>query len=147
MTDLSISSACGLAMMDSTGFGAYVAQSPMIRVYGGAVPDNVDAALGSAVVLAELACATNPFTGYTDIGSAIRATFDAIAEDSDANDTATATFWRLEKNGGTAVMQGDVGDADDDNDPDLTLNTTAITAGSTVAITSATIDLPKYAAA
>lgn len=141
MTNFSISSACGLAMMDSTGFGAYVGESPMIRIYAGTPPANVDTALSGNTLLAELQCAATPFTGFTDIGSAIRATFDEIADDTSADDTGTATCFRLEKSDGTAVAQGDVGASG----TDLVLNTTAITADSTVAITSATIDLPKHA--
>lgn len=140
MSNFSIASDVALGMMNGTGFAASVGASPVIRIYGGTPPANADAALASNTLLAELACAATPFSGFTDTGSAARATFDDIAEDTSADDTGTATFFRLERADDSTAAQGDVGTSA----ADLVLNTTAITADSTVAITSATIDLPKH---
>lgn len=139
MSNFSITSEASLGMMNGTGFAETVGQSPIIRIFAGTPPANADAELASNTVLAELQCSATPFSGFSDTGSAARATFDDIAEDTAADDDGTATFFRLEKSDNTAVAQGDVGT----DGTDLVLNTVAITADSTVAITSATIDLPK----
>lgn len=131
------------AMLGGTGnqsLASYIGASPLIRIYGGSVPGNADAALSSNPQLAELVCAATPFSGYTDTTSSARATFGAIADDSSADATGTATFFRGLKAGGTVVWcQGEVATSA----KELTLNTTAITAGSIVSITSGYIDFPE----
>ncbi|WP_457156345.1 hypothetical protein [Mycobacteroides abscessus] len=131
------------AMMGGTGnqsLASYVGASPKIRIYSGTVPTNADASLSGNTQLAELACATTPFSGYTDTGSAARATFGTIADDSSADATGTATFFRLLKSDGTTVVaQGEVATSG----KELTLNTTAITSGSIVSITSGYFELPE----
>lgn len=111
-----------------------------IVIYSGAVPANADAALSGNTVLAELVCSATFASGTSDTGSAARATIAAIAPDTSANATGTATCFRvLTQAGGTVVAQGTVGTSG----ADLILNTTAITAGSTVSITSGTLDMPE----
>ncbi|SPX87716.1 hypothetical protein [Mycobacteroides abscessus] len=131
------------AMMGGTGnqsLASYVGASPKIRIYSGTVPTNADASLSGNTQLAELACATTPFSGYTDTGSAARATFGTITDDSSADATGTATFFRLLKSDGTTVVaQGEVATSG----KELTLNTTAITSGSIVSITSGYFELPE----
>ncbi|OKH70829.1 hypothetical protein EB72_24860 [Mycobacterium sp. SWH-M1] len=127
-------------MLNSTGLAESLGASPRIRIYSGTVPTNADAALSGNTLLAELVCAATPFSGYTDTGTAARATFGAIASDSSADNTGTATFFRLVDSAGTTTKgQGSVGTSS----ADLVLNTVSLTAGSTVSITSATIDLPE----
>lgn len=127
-------------MLNSTGLAESLGASPKIRIYSGTPPANADAALSSNTQLAELVCASTPISGYTDTGTAARATFGAIASDTSADATGTATFFRILDNAGTTVKgQGTVGTSASD----LILNTTSITSGSTVSITSATIDLPE----
>ena len=59
-------------------------------------------------------------------------TASAITDDSSADATGTATWFRVEDSDGNAVMDGDVGTSGSD----LNLNSVAITAGGTVSITS-----------
>lgn len=135
-----ITNAVAAGMLNSTGLSEALGASPKIRIYSGTAPANADAALSGNTVLAELTMAATPFSGYTDTGTAARATAGAITADSSADASGTATFFRiLDSAGTTAKAQGTVGTATSD----LILNTTAITAGSTVSITSATIDLPE----
>lgn len=69
-----------------------------------------------------------------------RITAGAIASDTSADATGTAGYFRLlTQTGGTIIAQGTIGTSS----ADLILNTVAITAGSTIAITSATIDVPQ----
>lgn len=136
----SLTSVVAQGMLNGTGLQEAVGASPHIRIYGGTPPANADAALSSNPVLAELICAATCFSGFSDTGTAARATFGAIASDSSADNTGTGTFWRLLDSTVTTVkMQGST----DVSGSDLVLNTTSITAGSTVSITSGTIDLPK----
>ncbi len=134
----SITNATAAGMLNGTGLAEALGASPVIEIYAGTVPANADAA-NSGTLLAELVCAATPFASYSDTGSAARATFGTIASDTSANATGAASFFRIRTSGGTVRCQGTVGTSASD----LVLNTTAITAGSMVAISSATIDLPE----
>jgi hypothetical protein len=137
----SLTSVVAQGMLNGTGLAEALGASPKVRIYAGTAPTNADASLSSNTQLAELICASTPLSGFTDTGTAARATFGAIASDASADATGTATFFRILDSAGTTVkVQGSVGTAT----ADLILNTTAITAASTVSITSATIDLPKF---
>lgn len=127
-------------MLNSTGLAESLGASPKLRIYSGTVPSNADAALSGNTQLAELVCAATPISGYSDTGTAARATLGAIAPDTSADATGTATFFRILDSAGTTVKaQGTVGTATSD----LILNTTSITAGSQVSVTAGTIDLPE----
>lgn len=139
MGTFSITPTVAEGMLNSTGLAEALSTSPTVRIYSGTAPANAAAALSSNTELATLACAATPLSGFTDTGSAGRATFGAIANETSAEATGTATFFRVLKSDGTTVIcQGSVGTSS----ADLILNTTSITLGSTVSITSATIDLP-----
>lgn len=136
----SITQAVAAGMLNSTGLAEALGASPKLRIYSGTAPANADAALSGNTQLAELTGAATPFSGFTDTGTAARATFGAIASDTSADATGAASFWRILDSAGTTVKaQGTVGTSASD----LILNTTAITLGSTVAITSGYIDFPK----
>lgn len=136
----SLTSVVAQGMLNGTGLAEALGASPKIRIYAGTAPANADASLSSNTQLAELVCASTPISGFSDTGTAARATFGTIASDASADATGTATFFRILDNAGTTVnAQGSVGTSNSD----LVLNTVAITAASTVSITSATIDLPK----
>jgi hypothetical protein len=62
-------------------------------------------------------------------------TLNAITQDSSANATGTAAFFRLTTSGGTAIVQGTVGTSGED----LNLNTLNIVELGPVAVTSFTI--------
>lgn len=137
-----ITNAVAQGMLNATGLGEAIdaGTAAVIEIYAGSVPANADAALSGNTLLAQLTCSAAAFSGFSDTGSAGRATFAAITSDSSADATGTATFFRiLTQNAGTVVAQGTAGTATSD----LILNTTAITSGSTVSITAATIDLPE----
>ncbi|AEL19952.1 hypothetical protein SEA_TAPIOCA_24 [Mycobacterium phage Tapioca] len=133
-----LTNACAQGMLNGTGLAESLGASPVIKIYSGTVPANADAA-NSGTVLAVLPCSATPFSGFSDTGSAARATFGPITSDASADNSGTAAFFRIETSSGTVRCQGTVGTSD----ADLILNTVAITAGSTVAISSAYIDLPE----
>ncbi|WP_454232021.1 hypothetical protein [Mycolicibacterium fortuitum] len=129
-------------MLNSTGLAESIGPNGKIKLYSGTVPANADAALSGNTQLAELVMAATPFSGFSDTGTAARATLGAISSDTSADATGSASFFRFENATGTVKGQGTVG-GPTGGPWDLTLNTTAITAGSTVAISSGTIDLPE----
>lgn len=136
----SITQAVAAGMLNSTGLAEAFGASGKLRIYSGTAPANADAALSGNTVLAELTLNATPFSGFTDGGTYARATLGSITSDTSADATGTATFFRILDSAATTVKcQGSVGTATSD----LILNTTAITLGSTVAVTSGTIDLPK----
>lgn len=137
-----ITQAAAAAMLTALGAQIDAGTAAVINIYSGTVPANADAALSGNTLLAQMVCSATAFIGITDTGPAARATFAAIAPDTSADNSGTATFWRLlTQSGGTVIAQGTVGTATSD----LILNTVAITAGSQVSITSATIDMPEGA--
>jgi len=110
-----------------------VGASGLLRIYDatGGVPANVGTALGSQVLLAELTCNATFAPGAS--GGVL--TLNAITQDSSANATGTAAFFRLTTSGGTAIVQGTVGTSGED----LNLNTLNIVELGPVAVTSFTI--------
>ena len=134
-----ISNAAAQAMLTALGAQIDAGTAAVINIYTGAQPVDVETA-ATGTLLAELTCSATAFSGISDINPGARATFAAITADSSANASGTAGYFRiLTQTGGTAVCQGSVGTSG----ADLNLNTTSITAGSQVSITSATIDQPE----
>lgn len=126
-------------MLNATGLGEAIdaGTAAVIEIRSGTMPANADAT-EVGTLLASLTCSATAFSGFTDTGTAARATFGAITADSSADATGTAShFYIKTQTGGTKIGMGDVGTAA----AALVLNTTAITSGSTVSITAATIDL------
>lgn len=100
--------------------------SALLRIYSGSRP----ATAGTATtLLAELTC--NATFAAAASGGVL--TLNAITQDSSANATGTATWFRIVKSDGTTfVLDGDVGTSGSD----LNLNTTSIVSGGPVAVTS-----------
>lgn len=137
-----ITNAVAQGMLNATTLSASIdaGTAAVINIYSGTAPADADAALSGNTLLAQLTCSATAFSGYSDANPGGRATFAAITADSSADATGTATFFRiLTANAGTVCCQGTVGTSA----ADLVLNTTSITSGSTVSITSATITLPE----
>jgi hypothetical protein len=110
---------------------ATIGNAGVLRIYSGTRPADVGTAVTSQVLLAELVCGS-PFAAAASGGVL---TVGAITQDSSANNTGTASWFRFFTNGGTAVFDGDVGTSG----ADLNLNTLSIVAGGPVQVTSATI--------
>jgi hypothetical protein len=101
----------------------------LLRIYDGAQPTDADTAIGAQTLLAELTCGT-PFAAAASNGVL---TAGAITQDSSANASGTAAWFRLVvAGGGTTIMDGTVGTAD----ADLILNNVTISAGGPVAVSS-----------
>jgi hypothetical protein len=105
-----------------------VGASGLLRIYDGTRP----ATGGSATtLLAELTCNAT----FAPAASSGVLTLNAITQDSSANATGTATWFRIVTSGGTFVIDGNVGTSGSD----LNLNSTSISSGVAVSVTSFTI--------
>lgn len=103
--------------------------SALLRIYDGARPATGGAA---TTLLAELTCNAT----FAPAAAAGVLTLNAITQDSSANATGTATWFRIVQSDGTThVLDGNVGTSGSD----LNLNTTSIVAGAAVSVTSFTI--------
>lgn len=112
------------AMLDA--ITTHAGNAALLRIYDGSRP----ATGGTATtLLAELTCGT-PFAAAAVNGVL---TLGAITQDSSANATGTATWFRIVKADGTThVMDGNVGTSGSD----LNLTTTSIVATQPVSVTS-----------
>lgn len=113
-----------------------LANSGLLRIYDGTQAATADTAIGAQVLLAELTLNATAF------GSAVAgvATANAVTQDSSANATGTATWFRVVKTDGTTnLWDGSVGTAS----ADLILNSVAISSGAAVSITSFTVTETK----
>lgn len=105
-----------------------VGGSALLRLYDGSRP----ATGGSATtLLAELTC--NATFAASASGGVL--TLNAITQDSSANATGTATWFRIVTSGGTFCIDGNVGTSGSD----LNLTTTSIVATQPVSVSSFTI--------
>lgn len=108
---------------------AALLNSGYLRVYDGSQPATADTAITSQVLLAELRF------GATAFGAAVSGviTANAISDDTDANATGTAAWFRcLESDGVTPVLDGNIATSA----ANFVINTTSIVIHSDVAVTS-----------
>lgn len=109
-----------------------IGSSGLVRIYNGTRP----ASGGSATtLLAQLALSATAAPAAS--GGVL--TFSTVTNDSSADNTGTATWFRVTTSGGTFVIDGDVSTSGSD----LNLNTTSIVAGGPVSISSFTITAPN----
>lgn len=100
-----------------------------LRIYDGTQPTNADTAIGAQVLLAELRF--NADAAPVAVNGVL--TFNAITQDSSADATGTASWFRaLQSNGTSVCFDGSVGTSG----CDLNIATTAIVAGASVGVTS-----------
>lgn len=107
--------------------------SALLRIYDGSRP----ATGGTATtLLAELVCNAT----FAPAAASGVLTLNAIASDSSANATGTASWFRIvQSNGTTHVLDGSVGTSG----ADLNLSSVSIVATGSVAVTSFTITAPN----
>ena len=102
-----------------------------LRIYDGTQPANANTAITTQVLLAELRFNA---TAAPAASSGVL-TMNSITQDSNANNTGTATWFRaLKSDGSTVVFDGSVGTSG----CDLNLGSASITSGASVAVTSMT---------
>lgn len=107
---------------------AALLNSGFIDIYDGTQPVTADTAIGAQVKLARLTFGATAFAA----GSAGVAAANAITQDSAADATGTASWFRALKSDGTPVFDGSVGTSGSN----LNINSVAIQAGTVVQVTS-----------
>lgn len=106
-----------------------IGNAALVRIYDGTPPASANASLSANTLLAELTGAS-PFASGAASGVL---TASAITQDSSANASGTASFFRVYDSAGTnCMMQGTVATSA----ADLNLNTVTIVSGGPVAVTS-----------
>lgn len=114
----------------------------VLRIYDGTPPADVDTALSGNTLLAELVMSNPAFGAAADANPGGRATASAITSDASANNTGTASFFRiLTGTALTPILQGSVSATGGGGD--LQLATVSIVAAAIVAITSLTVTMPE----
>lgn len=109
---------------------ALAGTSALLRIYDGSQPANANTAVSGQTLLAELTCDGSAFAAAASSGAL---TANAISNDSAANASGTAAWFRLvASDGTTVVMDGTVGTSG----ADLNLNSVSITVGQTVSVSS-----------
>lgn len=106
--------------------------SALLRIYDGTPPANAGASLAGNTLLAELTCNST----FAPAASSGVLTLNAITDDSSADNTGTASFFRIYRSDGTtSVVQGTVSTSG----ADMNFNTVSFTSGMTVSVSSFTI--------
>jgi hypothetical protein len=108
-----------------------IGTSGFLRIYSGTKPTNPDTALSGNTLLAQLALSSTFAPGAS--GGVLTAS--TITADSSADATGTATWATLTTSAGTRIVDMDVATSGSD----LNLNSTAISSGAQVSVTSLTI--------
>lgn len=123
---------------------AALCNSGTLKIYTGSQPTDANTAVGAQTLLATLTLSATAFPASSASGSAgskvVTATANTITDDSSADNTGTAAWFRvLKSDGTTAVFDGSVGTSG----CDLNLASTSIVAAEDVSVTSFTITLTE----
>ena len=116
----------------------------IIRILDGTQATDPDTTIGAQTTLALLVCSDPVFGAAADAAPGGRATASAITNDSSADATGTASWFRASatNDGATSLddhIDGSVGTAT----TDMVLNTVSIVSGATVSISSWTVTMPE----
>lgn len=104
----------------------------LLRIYDGAQPADVDTAITSQKLLAELTLFNPAFPAAVDGNPGGQATANSITDESSAVDNGTASWFRAVDSNGVAHIDGSCGTSN----ADLILDSVSITAGQTVKVNS-----------
>jgi hypothetical protein len=123
---------------------AALCNSGTIKIYDGTKPVGANTAISGNTLLATLTFSSTAFGASSAAGSdgskIVTATANTITDDSSADATSTATWFRaLQSDGTTAVFDGTVGASG----CDLNLASASIVSGEDVSVTSLTITLTE----
>lgn len=110
-----------------------------LLIYDGSQPAGPDVDVTDQTLLAELTLSNPAFGNAEDANPGGRATANEITGDSSADESGTATWFRVVDGDGTAIIDGSVGTSD----ADLILGSVTVTQGVQVNITSWTVTVPE----
>lgn len=117
------------------------ASNGTLRIYSGSVPADADAALGGATLLAQLDMSDPAFPASSDDNPGATSTANAISDDTAADATGTAAFFRILDSDLVVRFQGAV--TATGGGGELELNTVSIVASAVVSVTSLVATLPE----
>lgn len=141
MANTTISNAAALAACDAVvDLIDGGASNGYIEIRTGSQPANPDAA-ATGTLLATLNCSDPAFGDAADDTPGGKATANAITDDSSADATGTAAWFRAYDSDATAIIDGDV--TATGGGGDMELNTVSIESGATVEVTSWTVTMPE----
>ncbi len=109
--------------------------SGKIKIYSGTIPQHADSQLSNNILLGELIC-SSPVASSASNGVL---TFNTISQDTSANASGIATFFRIEDSSGTTILQGDVTLTGQGGG--LEMNTINIISGSQILITTSSYSI------
>lgn len=115
------------------------ATAGILIIYDGTQPVDVDTVVTTQVILAELLLSDPAFGAAVDGIGKVTATANAISDDVSANNTGTATWFRVYDSNGVAIIDGSVGIAD----ADLILNSVNVIIHGLISIISWTFSISK----
>lgn len=139
-SNIHVAAAYNKGMLDGAVNIKTDSNSGKLRIYDGSQPADGDVAITTQTMLAELTMNATAFTGPAGTASANQTLTANAITSATAAATGTATWFRLLKSDGTTkILDGSVGTSASD----INLNTTSITSGGTVSVTSLTITLNK----
>jgi hypothetical protein len=129
-------------LVDSCDLGSSAA-SAHLKMYDatGGVPARVTDAITTQVLLADLAMANPAFDDAALATPGATAAADTITDDSDANATGTAAFFRIVDRNGVARIQGTISDTDGSGE--LKLNSVALVQHARVQVSSLVARMPE----
>ncbi len=111
----------------------------IIEIYTGTIPTDADTAVGGQTKLATLTCSATAGV-VSDGAPGGLLTFSSITDDSAADATGTAAWFRILTQGaGTTIMDGSISTSG----ADINFNSIAFTSGSAISISSLTITEPE----
>lgn len=114
----------------------------VLRIYSGTAPASADTALSGNTLLAQLTMSNPAFAAAINGSPGGRSVANAISDDTDADATGTATFFRIYNgNGTTCVVQGTVTAAGGGGD--AIINSVSIVIHTTVKCTSMSLTMPE----
>lgn len=120
----------------ATSLNTEIGASCQIKIYAGSRPADPQTAISGQTLLGTL---TGNAGGFGSVSNGVL-TASAITQDSAADNTGTASFFRIFKSDGTTVvMDGDIGTSGSD----LNLNTTSVVANGPIQISSFAITMPN----
>lgn len=109
-----------------------------VEIRTGSQPADPDAA-ATGTLLGTLVCTDPAFGAAADATPGGEATASAITDDSAADATGTAGWFRAYDSNNTAILDGECGTSG----ADMNLNTLSITIGGTISITAWTVKMPE----
>jgi hypothetical protein len=110
-----------------------------IRIYSGTQPAGPDTAVGAQVLLAE---ATLSDPAFANVVNGVKVLDNTPIPAGTGLAAGTAAWFRIVDSDDVAVIDGSAGISSDSPARDLILNTSAITVGVDVEITSGTLTMP-----